>query len=441
MESILLKNAHVINEGKRFYTDILIENGRIERLDPSISIMKKVHEITAESFYTVPGAIDDQVHFREPGLTHKADIAHESKAAMLGGVTTYMEMPNTNPPATTLEKLEDKFQIASRNSYSNYSFFMGTSHDNIEEIKKVNPKDICGIKIFMGSSTGDMLVDKQDILEQVFQYSPTLIATHCEVEEIIKANKLQYSTVSTPDFHPIIRSREACIESSKKAIALAKKYGSRLHILHISTAEEVELFDNSIPLIQKKITAEACVHHLWFSADDYGRYGSQIVCNPAIKKKEDRDAIWRGVLSDKIDIIATDHAPHTKEEKSGIYPNVPSGVPLVQHSVLMMLEKVKEGVMSIEKLVEKMSHAPADCFKLVDRGYIKEGYYADLALIDTSKGYQVSKDNIAYKCGWSPFEGYHFSNSIAMTFVSGVLAQKNGIVIAPPSGMRTKFDR
>lgn len=437
----LLKNARIINEGKTITSDVLIDNGRIERIDPSISTQKRVEEIDAEKYWTIPGAIDDQVHFREPGLTHKADIHSEAKAAVLGGVTSFMEMPNTNPPALSLHKLEEKYAIASRTSLANYSFFMGTSNDNLEEIKRVNPKNICGVKIFMGSSTGDMLVDDQRALSNVFEHSPTLIATHCEVESIIKANKELYKDKHSPDFHPIIRSREACIESSKIAIGLAHRFNSRLHILHISTAEEVELFSNQIPLKDKRITAEACVHHLWFSDEDYAQYGNQIVCNPAIKSNVDRNAIWKGLLENKIDIIATDHAPHTWEEKSGIYPNCPSGVPLVQHSVLMMLEKVKQGVMTIEKMVEKMAHAPADCFEVKDRGYIREGYFADIVLVDPEKSYTVTKENIAYKCAWSPFEGYTFSHSIDSTFVNGVLMQKNGVVLSDTQGKRLEFNR
>ena len=437
----LLKNAQIINEGKTSTNDILIDQGRIERIDPSISTMKRVVEIDAENFWTIPGAIDDQVHFREPGLTHKADIQSEAKAAVLGGVTSFMEMPNTNPPAISLHKLEEKYSIASKSSLANYSFFMGTSNDNLEEIKRVNPKNICGVKIFMGSSTGDMLVDNERSLSNVFEHSPTLIATHCEVESIIKANKERYKEEHNPAFHPIIRSREACIESSKLAIGLAHRFNSRLHILHISTAEEVELFSNQVPLKDKRITAEACVHHLWFCDEDYTQYGNQIVCNPAIKTSADREAIWKGLLENKIDIIATDHAPHTWEEKSGIYPNCPSGVPLVQHSVLMMLEKVKQGVMTIEKMVEKMAHTPADCFQVKDRGYIREGHFADLVLVDPKKRYTVTKENIAYKCAWSPFEGYTFSHSIDSTFINGVLMQKNGELLSDSLGKRLEFNR
>lgn len=441
MDAYILKNALLINEGKRYRSDIYIDKGRIERIDPSISVAKKVYEIDAEKYYTLPGAIDDQVHFREPGLTHKATIESESKAAMLGGVTTFMEMPNTNPPALTIDLLEDKYKIAAKSAHANFSFFMGTSNDNIEEIKKLNPQTNCGVKIFMGSSTGNMLVDDESALEQVFRHSPTLIATHCEVEHIIRENKERYKNETNPKFHPIIRSREACIESSKQAISLAEKNNARLHILHISTAEEVDLFRNDIPLKEKKITAEACVHHLWFSDEDYNQYGNQIVCNPAIKTANDRAKIWEGLLSNKIDVIATDHAPHTWEEKSLPYPSCPSGVPLVQHSVLMILEKTLEGVLSIEKLVEKMSHAVADCFQIKDRGYLREGYFADIILVNPQQGYTVTKENIAYKCGWSPLEGFRFGHSIDYTFISGMLAQQGGKVILPPSGQRISFDR
>jgi dihydroorotase len=441
MNKLMIRNALIVNEGKSKRADIFIKNNRIERIDSSISVDYRVDEINAENHITIPGVIDDQVHFREPGLTHKANINTESRAAVLGGTTSFMEMPNTNPPATTIQKLEEKYQIGAETSFANYSFFMGTSNDNLEEIKRVNPKTVCGVKIFMGSSTGDMLVDNEATLRGVFAHSPTLIATHCEVESIILANKEIYKDKTDPRFHPVIRSREACTRSSLKAIELAKEYNSRLHILHISTAEEVQLFDNKTPLRDKKITSEACVHHLWFSDDDYDMFGNQIVCNPAIKSKADRDAVWNGLLSNNIDIIATDHAPHTWAEKSGIYPNVPSGVPLVQHSLLMMLEKVREGVISIERMVEKMAHAPADCFRIEDRGFIREGYFADIVLVNPNNATMVSKDNIAYKCGWSPFEGHSFSHSIDYTFVSGILMQKEGKIVEPPQGLRMSFNR
>lgn len=436
----LIKNAIVINEGKSISNDILIKNGRIERIDDNISLDYKCDELNAEGFWLVPGVIDDQVHFREPGLTHKANIETESRAAVLGGVTSYMEMPNTNPATLTKEKLEEKFSIAAKTSFANHSFFFGASNDNIEDIKRLNPLDACGVKIFMGSSTGNMLVDNEKALSDIFEFSPTIIATHCEVESIVVANKEKYKNEHNPSFHPIIRNREACIASSKHAIELAKKYGSKLHILHISTKEEVELFEK-IPLKDKRITAEACVHHLWFSDQDYEKYGNQIVCNPAIKTKEDREAVWQGLINGNIDVIATDHAPHTWEEKSGIYPNCPAGVPLIQHPLLMMLEKVKEGKMSLEMMVDKMSHKVAELFEIKDRGYIREGYFADIVLVNPKKNYTVTKDNIAYKCGWSPFEGHSFSHSIDSTFVNGILMQKNGDIQSDTKGQRLKFNR
>ncbi len=436
----LIKNALVINEGILFSNDILIKNSRIERIDSNISLDYKCKEINAEGLWLVPGVIDDQVHFREPGLTHKANIESESRAAVLGGVTSYMEMPNTNPATLTKEKLEEKYTIAALTSVANYSFFFGASNNNIEDIKRLNPLDSYGVKIFMGSSTGNILVDNEKALSDIFEYSPTIIATHCEDEDMIIAQKEIYKNEHNAKFHPVIRDREACIASSKKAIELAKRHYSRLHILHISTKEEVELFEK-IPLKDKRITAEACVHHLWFSDQDYEKYGNKIVCNPAIKTKEDREALWQGLLNGNIDVIATDHAPHTWEEKSGIYPKCPAGVPLIQHPLLMMLEKVKEGKISIEMLVDKMSHKVADLFEIKDRGYIREGYYADLVLVNPNKNYLVSKDNIAYKCGWSPFEGHSFSHSIDHTFVSGILMQQNGKIINDSKGKRLEFNR
>lgn len=444
-DTLLLKNAQLISENKNITRDVLIKNGLIERIDSHISNDANIKEIPCDGRILIPGVIDDQVHFRQPGLTHKADIASESLAAIMGGVTSFMEMPNTNPATFTSELLEEKYAIAKESSYANYSFFLGASNDNIEEIKKLDINHNCGVKIFMGSSTGNLLVDKEEVLSQIFQYSPTLIATHCEEEALVLANKEKYKEEAyrthDPKLHAIIRDREACIVSSQKAIALAKKYQSRLHILHISTAEEVLLFDNTIPLKDKKITSEACVHHLWFSSEDYATYGNQIVCNPAIKESSDREAILRGLLDHHIDIIATDHAPHTWEEKSGLYPDIPSGVPLVQHSLLMMLEYVKEGKMTLEQLVEKMCHAPADCFNIKNRGYIKEGYYADLVLINPLQSTTVTKENLQYKCKWSPFEGKTFSHSIDMTILNGKIAQMNGTpLLNVRNGMRLEFE-
>lgn len=436
----ILRNVTLVNEYKKTQGDIVIKNGLIEKIDSHITIPYAATEVNAEGLLLLPGVIDDQVHFREPGLTHKANIETESRAAVLGGVTSYMEMPNTNPATLTKEKLEEKFAIASKTSYANHSFFFGASNDNIEDIKRLNPLDACGVKIFMGSSTGNMLVDDEKALSDIFEFSPTIIATHCEDEAMVVANKEKYKNEHHAAFHPIIRDREACIASSKKAIELAKRYNSRLHILHISTKEEVELFEK-IPMKDKRITAEACVHHLWFSDSDYEKYGNQIVCNPAIKSAEDREEVWNGLINGNIDVIATDHAPHTWEEKSGVYPNCPAGVPLIQHTLLMMLEQVGHGKMSIEMMVDKMSHKVAELFDIKDRGYIREGYFADLVLVNPNKNYKVTKENIAYKCGWSPFEGYSFSNSIDYTFVNGILMQKFGEIQNDIRGKRLEFNR
>ena len=436
---ILIKNATLVNEGKSFVSDILIQNQRIEKIAQNIQVDGNYEVINAEGLIAMPGVIDDQVHFREPGLTHKADIASESAAAILGGTTSFMEMPNTNPAAFTIDLLEQKYQRAADSSFANYSFFMGASNDNIDEIRKVDATKICGLKIFMGSSTGNLLVDNEQTLDTIFKETPLLIATHCEEEAIIRANKELYKEATTPDMHPVIRNREACIASSEKAIAIAKKYNTRLHILHISTAEEVLLFEHNVPLEKKRITSEACVHHLWFQDTDYATFGNQIVCNPAIKKLSDREAVWKGLLENYIDIIATDHAPHTWEEKSQMYPACPSGVPLVQHSLLMMLEKVKSGVFSIEKMVEKMCHAPAVCFKLEERGFLREGYMADIVLINPSKSTLVNKDNIAYKCNWSPFEGKTFSHAIDYTILNGQIAQKMGVLTPNRNAQRLAF--
>jgi dihydroorotase len=437
---ILIKNATLVNEGKSFFSDILIQNQRIEKIAQNIQIDGNCEEILADGLIAMPGVIDDQVHFREPGLTHKADIASESAAAILGGTTSFMEMPNTNPAAFTIDLLEQKYQRAADSSFANYSFFMGASNDNIDEIRKVDATKVCGLKIFMGSSTGNLLVDNEQTLDTIFKETPLLIATHCEEEAIIRANKELYKEANTPEMHPVIRNREACIASSEKAIAIAKKYNTRLHILHISTAEEVLLFEHNVPLEKKRITAEACVHHLWFQDTDYASFGNQIVCNPAIKKSTDREAVWKGLLENYIDIIATDHAPHTWEEKSQMYPACPSGVPLVQHSLLMMLEKVKSGVFSIEKMVEKMCHAPAICFKMEERGFLREGYMADIVLVNPSKSTLVNKDNIAYKCNWSPFEGKTFSNSIDYTILNGQIAQKMGVLNPNRNAQRLTFN-
>lgn len=444
MKATILKSGTIVNEGQQFVADILIKNGRIEKIASTISNEFNAEEIDVTGKFVLPGCIDDQVHFREPGLTHKGNIQTESRAAVAGGITSYMEQPNTKPAATTIEELEKKYQRASEVSIANYSFNMGATNDNLEELKKVSKTNVAGIKIFMGSSTGNMLVDANKTLEGIFQLDHQLI-THCEDEGTIRANleaaKAKYGEDIPISMHPVIRSEEACYLSSSAAADLAKKYGSRLHIFHISTAKELELFDNSIPLEQKKITAEACIHHLWFSDEQYEEKGTFIKWNPAVKKASDRDAIFQGVLDNKIDVVATDHAPHTIEEKQNKYLTAPSGGPLVQHALLAMLEKVEEGKISIERVVEKMAHAPAILFRVQERGYIREGYFADLVVVDPNQKYNVTKENILYKCGWSPFEGVHFSNSVDMTFVNGNLVYRNGVVIDGTIGSRLLFNR
>lgn len=444
--SILLKAGTIVNEGIQFCSDILLKNGRIEKIAPSISVNYAVQEINLEGKWILPGCIDDQVHFREPGLTHKANIFTESRAAVAGGITSYMEMPNTVPNALTQQLLEDKYQIASHNSIANYSFFMGASNDNIEEVLRTNEREVCGVKIFMGSSTGNMLVDNETTLNNLFsKVPPILIATHCEDESTIQKNieifKAKYGENVPVEFHPLIRSAEACYISSSLAVSLAKKHGTRLHILHISTEKEIALFDNSIPLEQKLITAEACVHHLWFSEKDYATKGNYIKWNPAVKLESDREAIWEAVLEDKIDVIATDHAPHTIEEKSNSYFKAPSGGPLVQDALLAMLEKSKEGKITLEKVVEKMAHAPAKLFKIEDRGFIREGYYADIVSIDRNKTTRVKKGTILSKCNWSPFEGVEFSHSIDKTFVNGNIVYSDGKIEENGIGKRLLFSR
>lgn len=442
MASVLIKNATVVNEGRQEIKDVLIKSGRIERIDNNISANAD-REIDAEGLYLIPGVIDDQVHFREPGYTHKANIATEAAAAVAGGTTTFMEMPNTNPPALTQALLQDKYDIAAATSVANYSFFMGVANDNTDEVLRTNEKkkDVCGVKIFMGSSTGNMLVDNYVTLNRLFSESELLIATHCEDERVIKANKEKYPDADDASFHPLIRDVQACFESSFSAVQLAKQHDTRLHILHISTAKELQLFTNMFPLGDKRITSEVCVHHLHFTADDYARYGNLIKCNPAIKAPENRTALWEALLDDRLDIIATDHAPHTWEEKQLPYQQAPSGVPLVQHSLLLMLQYVKEGKLSIEKLVEKMAHAPARCFQIENRGYIREGYFADLVLVDMNHNTAVTKENILYKCGWSPFEGHQFPAAIRYTLVNGDIAYENGRVNDTVRGQRLRFDR
>jgi dihydroorotase len=443
MASVLIKGATVVNEGKQNVTDVLVKNGRIEKIGTGIQPDADCREINAEGLYLLPGVIDDQVHFREPGLTHKANIASEARAAVAGGTTSFMEMPNTVPAALTQELLEDKYAIAANSSVANYSFFMGVANDNADEVLKTNAKkkDICGIKIFMGSSTGNMLVDNYLTLNKLFSESELLIATHCEDERVVKANKEKYPNADHASFHPLIRDVEACFESSFSAVQLAKQHDTRLHILHISTAKELQLFSNMLPLADKRITSEVCVHHLHFTADDYAQFGNLIKCNPAIKAPENKEALWEALLDDRLDIIATDHAPHTWEEKQQPYAQAPAGVPLVQHSLLLMLQYVKQGKISIEKVVEKMSHTPAICFQIAERGYIREGYWADLVLVDMNNPYTVTKDNILYKCGWSPFEGHSFPATVKYTLVSGQVAYENGTINDSVRGQRLRFDR
>ena len=443
--TILIKNATIVNEGKQFVGHVLIEGDKIKTVSETEIAIKANREIDATGKLLIPGMIDDQVHFREPGLTHKAEIKTEARAAVAGGITTFMEMPNTVPNTLTQELLQDKYDIAAANSVANYSFFMGASNDNLKEVLKTDPRKVCGVKVFMGSSTGNMLVDSKEVLNHLFQECGMLIATHCEDEATIRANTEYYRNLYGEDLpmkmHPVIRSVEACYKSSSMAIDLAEKYNTRLHILHISTAKETELFRNDIPLSEKRITAEACVHHLWFSDEDYERYGSNIKWNPAVKTAKDRDAIWKAVNDNRIDIIATDHAPHTREEKANSYFKAPSGGPLVQHALVALLEQYKNGRITLEHLVYKTSHAPAECFQIEKRGYIREGYFADLVLINLDSSWEVNSSNILSKCQWSPFEGTTFSSSIDTTFVSGEIAYENGRVNTSVRGQRLTFER
>jgi dihydroorotase len=465
MENYLIKNITVVNEGKSVVSDVLISNGRIKNIGPSLQPGFAVTEINGEGKHLLPGAIDDQVHFREPGLTHKASIYTESKAAVAGGVTSFMEMPNTMPPVFTQELLEDKYRIAANTSLANYSFFMGTSNDNIEEVLKTNEKkrDVCGVKIFMGSSTGGLLVDNYLTLDKIFGGTELLIATHCEDEKIIKANLERIKKekeILEPADHARIRDENGCFESSLTAIQFAKRNNSRLHILHISTEKELQLFTNMMPLAQKNITAEVCVHHLHFTSDDYATLGNRIKCNPAIKAPHNRTALWQALLDDRLDVIATDHAPHTLEEKGyersadgkltlppaaggtqNSYEKSHAGLPLIQHSLLMMLNYVQQGAISLEKVVEKMSHAVATCFQVADRGFIREGYWADLVIVDLQKPFTVAPANILYKCGWSPLEGFTFPATITNTFVNGNMVYGNGAWNESQKGQRLSFER
>ncbi|WP_456313591.1 dihydroorotase [Pseudomonas shirazensis] len=446
MNRILIKNAKIVNEGSIFEGDVLIENDLIVEVADSISLKTSdCIVIDAEGSYLMPGAIDDQVHFREPGLTHKGDIESESRAAVAGGITSFIEQPNTVPNAVTQEILEDKYQIAAVKSYANYSFMMGATNDNLDEVLKTNPKNVAGIKIFLGSSTGNMLVDNEATLEKIFSSTPMLIAVHCEDETTIQNNlaifKEQYGEDIPVTAHHLIRSAEACYISSSKAVALAKKTGARLHIFHLSTAKEMELFTNKIPLEDKKITAEVCVHHLWFTDEDYKTKGNLIKWNPAVKTAEDRKELWKALNDGRIDVVATDHAPHTKEEKSQSYLKAPSGGPLVQHAVIAMFEAHHQGKITVEKIVEKMCHNPAKIFKIEKRGFVKEGYFADLVIINPSLPWSVKPENILAKCGWSPFENYTFKSRITHTFVNGELVYNNFKVKDIRAGKRLLFDR
>ncbi len=446
MSTFLIKNAKIVNEGSIFEGDVLIENNIIRQIADNISAKSSESVIIdAEGNFLIPGVIDDQVHFREPGLTHKGDIASESKAAVAGGITSYIEQPNTVPNAVTQELLEEKYQIAAKTSYANYSFMMGGTNDNLEEILKTNPKNVAGLKLFLGSSTGDMLVDSSASLEKIFSSTKLLIAVHSEDETIVKNNLAKYKEIYGDDIpvtkHPEIRSVAACYESTVRVIALAKKTGARLHVFHISTARELDLFTNKMPLEKKQITAEVCIHHLWFTDADYETKGALIKWNPAVKSQEDKDALWKALLDDRIDVIATDHAPHTLEEKSNPYTTCPSGGPLVQHALVAMMEAYNKGKISMEKIVEKMCHNPAKIFKIENRGFIKEGYFADLVLVNPHMPWSVKKDNIIAKCGWSPFEGISFKSRVTHTFVNGKLVYTNGKVKDIIAGERLTFDR
>lgn len=445
MKNYIINNAKIVNEGKIFEGAVYIENGLIAKIETNAISKPGCTIIDAEGMYLIPGLIDDQVHFREPGLTHKGNIYTESKAAVAGGITSYMEMPNTVPSAVTIDLLEEKYAIGKNTSLANYSFFMGTTNDNLEELLRLDPRKVCGVKIFMGSSTGNMVVDNPASLENIFKEVKMLIATHCEDDPMIKQNQLKfiemYGDTLDAKSHHLIRSEEACYKSSSFAVELAKKHNTRLHILHISTARELSLFDNKLPAIEKRITAEACLHHLWFSNEDYAAKGNFIKWNPAIKTPDDRAAILQAVIDNRIDVLATDHAPHTFEEKSKSYLDAPSGGPLVQHSLVALLEMYHQNKITLEKIVEKTSHTVADLFQIEKRGYIREGYHADLVLLDLNNPWQVNKSNILYHCGWSPFEGNTFQSKVIKTFVNGHLAYDNGKFDESQKGMRLAFER
>lgn len=446
MQNTLFKNIAIVNENKTIAGDVYIKKGRIEKIDKNIAPRERTNEINGEKLHLLPGIIDDHVHFREPGLTHKADIHSETRAATAGGITSYMEMPNTIPNVLTLDILEDKYRRASRSSLANYSFYMGTSNDNAEEILKANKfKDqVCGVKIYMGSSTGNMLVDKENALHKIFADSELLIATHCEDEHTIRNNYQALKAkkpILEPADHAIIRNDEACCISSKHTIELARQHGSRLHIVHVTSAKEKELFRNDIPLKDKRITAEVCVHHLHFTADDYQRLGYQIKCNPSIKSPENKEALWQGLLDNHLDLVATDHAPHLMSEKQPPYENAKSGLPIVQHSLLLMLYYYSQGRIGLEKIVEKMCHAPAECFHIADRGYIREGYQADLVLADLNRPSKVTPENTYYKCGWSPLEGFTFPATILQTYVNGNCVYNQGVFNEETKGEKLRFLR
>ncbi len=446
MKGILIKNARVVNEGSVQDLDLLIEGEFIRKIGKQINeFPPNTMIIDAKKRYLIPGLIDDQVHFREPGLTHKADIGSESRAAVAGGITSFIEMPNTVPNATTQELLEDKFKIAEKVSLANYSFMIGGTNDNLEELLKTNGRNVAGIKLFLGSSTGNMLVDDEQVLEKIFSSTDLLIALHCEDETTIKNNldkqKSIYGDDIPMELHPVIRSEEACYLSSSKAVELAKRTGARIHVFHLSTAKETHLFTNKIPLEEKRITSEVCIHHLTFDDRDYEEKGSHIKWNPSVKSSKDRSGLWKALLDDRIDVIATDHAPHTLEEKAQVYTKAPSGGPLVQHALIAMMEAVKEGRITVEKMVQKMCHNPAILFRIEKRGYIREGYYADLVLVDPDHPQTVSRENLYYKCGWSPFEGRTFHSSVTHTFVNGNLVFREGVFYEEEKGQRLLFNR
>ncbi|SRX73324.1 dihydroorotase [Aequorivita antarctica] len=446
MRAVLIKNANIVNEGVIFKGDVLVQDGRIAEISETISMKSaETKVIDADGSYLLPGMIDDQVHFREPGLTHKADIESESKAAVAGGITSFIEMPNTVPQATTIELLEEKFDIASKTSWANYSFMFGGTNDNLDEILKVDPKKVAGLKLFLGSSTGNMLVDDPKILEEIFSKTNLLISAHCEDEATIKQNlekyKAEYGEDIPVELHPKIRSEEACYISSSNAIKLAEKTGARLHVFHLSTEKETHLFSNKKPLSEKKITAEVCIHHLWFTDEDYKTKGTKIKWNPAIKTEKDRDGLLKALLDDRIDVIATDHAPHTLEEKNNKYLNAPSGGPLVQHALVALLELYHRGKISLEKIVEKTAHNPAILFQIKERGYIRKGYKADLVLVDLNSPWNVKKENLLYKCGWSPFEGTIFKSRVTHTLVNGIVVYENSKFPNKSNPERLTFNR